>query len=504
MSFPVTPQMIKEVIPSPGGSFCEKFLRGFKLGQLFYEAFKFVVGEDGKITPEAAALFCSLNCSGTGTGGVPGAPIVMASDGTFLNKVQITWTGVPGSSSYEVFRNNINSTSTASIIGTTVGNSFDDITAVAGTTYYYWVRAKTGSVAGPFSAVDTGFAAIALAAVTDLDATKGFHIPLTPTVALVWTPVAGASSWDIYRNTVDDFATATKIGADRVPFDNSESLSVGPSPTFIDNGGELVYYDSPSSAVTVYYYWVVGKATGSIGAQSNSASGWGSGWGDGSPFASYVQVQAGAAAESVAGYTSARIVVWGAGGNGAGSGGIRGGGGAGVSSTVYGVFTITGGTPKFRVVSTPASAPARSTSEVDGTVSPQTVLQFAPDGTTWAAVATSDATLVAATYEAASNGIGGSGGATGSVAGGVTDSAIVPGRAGKSANGNKGGRSGYAFGGTAKPGAHFDKATQGIGFLGDGSASNVGASGAYADPSAGALREGGRGGLGFALIFLRS
>lgn len=501
---PILPNQIREIIPPPGGSFCEKFLASLKFPKLFYQLFKFFVGEDGKLTTEGAAYLCNIECVGgtSGTGGVPGAPAISASDGTFLNKVQITWTTIAGSSSYEVFRNTTNSTSTSILIGTTAGTSFDDTTAVPGTTYFYWVRAKTGSVAGPFSAVDTGFAATAIAAVSDLDATQGFARFDNRRISLVWTPVTGATSYDIYRGATSNFADAAKIDSDRVPYDNSEVLSNGPNPTFLDNGGELLYIHVPPDAWATYYFWVVPKATGAIGPESNAASGFSSGWGDGTGGTEFLlEVGVGETAV-VTGGTDARVVLFGGGGNGAGAGGLRGGGGAGAGATVYGEMTLSGATPTFRI--TNDAIAARATSEQNGSVVPGAVLEFAPDGAAWVTKATSDVGLVAPLYSASAAGTGGDG-ASGSSAG-LTNNGVKDGRPGRPSSGNNGGRSGYRFGAAANQGAHFpgSNAAGTYGFSGDGQIQgNPAGSGSYAAASDLNRRTGGLGSRGYALVWVR-
>ena len=82
-----------------------------------------------------------------------------ASDGTYTNKVLITWNVVSGATSYEVWRNTSDSSGTASKISSPdpTGNSYEDTSAVAGTTYYYWVKAANAVVASSFSAPDSGF-----------------------------------------------------------------------------------------------------------------------------------------------------------------------------------------------------------------------------------------------------------------------------------------------------------------------------------------------------------
>ncbi|RMD87237.1 MAG: DUF1566 domain-containing protein, partial [Calditrichaeota bacterium] len=82
---------------------------------------------------------------------------VSASDNLFSDKVQISWEDV-GASQYQVYRNTTNNSSSALAISSWISQtSFDDTQAIAGITYYYWVKAKNncGNISA-LSTFDTG------------------------------------------------------------------------------------------------------------------------------------------------------------------------------------------------------------------------------------------------------------------------------------------------------------------------------------------------------------
>jgi hypothetical protein len=94
----------------------------------------------------------------------PDAPTgIEASDGTYTNKVAISWNSSDGATGYDVYRNTADNSSTASIIlSTHLSTSGDDETVESGQTYYYWVKAKKtidgNTLESPFSDVDSGYA----------------------------------------------------------------------------------------------------------------------------------------------------------------------------------------------------------------------------------------------------------------------------------------------------------------------------------------------------------
>ncbi len=86
------------------------------------------------------------------------APVgVAASDGAYTDKVVITWDGVSGAMSYNIYRSIGESFDSADLLSSGVSQtSFSDTTAVVGTTYHYWVTAVDSIRESEFSNSDTG------------------------------------------------------------------------------------------------------------------------------------------------------------------------------------------------------------------------------------------------------------------------------------------------------------------------------------------------------------
>ncbi|HYE61830.1 MAG TPA: matrixin family metalloprotease [Phycisphaerales bacterium] len=88
--------------------------------------------------PLATVQLYKLNISVRSTNLTPSA-----TDGTFSDKVRVTWSSIPDATAYQVYRN----TSNATFGGTNVSpslpagtTSFEDTTANPGTTYYYFLK----------------------------------------------------------------------------------------------------------------------------------------------------------------------------------------------------------------------------------------------------------------------------------------------------------------------------------------------------------------------------
>jgi hypothetical protein len=104
----------------------------------------------------------------------PSAPTnFKASDGSFGDRVELTWNPANGASSYKLYRNNSNSFATASTLGVTTDTKFSDFGAIAAslvssggcgsastlsyTSHYYWVIAQNSCGSSAPVGADTGF-----------------------------------------------------------------------------------------------------------------------------------------------------------------------------------------------------------------------------------------------------------------------------------------------------------------------------------------------------------
>jgi uncharacterized protein (DUF362 family) len=172
---------------------------------------------------------------------------VQASDGSYMEKVQVTWTASSGATSYTVYR--ATSTlrrATKVAIVTTSNTTYDDTTASVGRSYYYWVKASNSYGTSGFSAYNKGYRSDGRPpAPTNVQASDGAY---PDKVQVTWTASSWATSYTVYR------ATSTSRWAKKV--------AIGKTPS-------TTYDDTTVSIGRSYYYWV--KASNSYGTSGFSA-----------------------------------------------------------------------------------------------------------------------------------------------------------------------------------------------------------------------------------------
>lgn len=89
----------------------------------------------------------------------PGIPQSVKASTNFALKVEVTWTAASNSKSYNIYRADYGSDTTAlafTQIGTSENTSFTDLDVMSDTRYYYKVEASNGSVTGGKSALALG------------------------------------------------------------------------------------------------------------------------------------------------------------------------------------------------------------------------------------------------------------------------------------------------------------------------------------------------------------
>jgi fibronectin type 3 domain-containing protein len=141
----------------------------------------------------AANMACSPGAGATPTSVLP-APTGLRATAVSSSEIDLTWTAVPGATSYSILRSKTASAGYA-LVGTSTTASFKDIKVTAATTYYYEVKAVNSSGASApakASATTTPRPPLGLAA-------KGVSIS---EIDLTWTGATGATSYRVLHTTV--------------------------------------------------------------------------------------------------------------------------------------------------------------------------------------------------------------------------------------------------------------------------------------------------------------
>jgi hypothetical protein len=99
-------------------------------------------------TPRVVTVNCDTS--------TPAPASVIATNGTYCEKVRVTYSGVANATGYEIYRSARNDTFFATKIADDAASPYDDFTANPRVTYYYWVKAKTNCDVSPFSASNSG------------------------------------------------------------------------------------------------------------------------------------------------------------------------------------------------------------------------------------------------------------------------------------------------------------------------------------------------------------
>ena len=82
---------------------------------------------------------------------------VLASAGTFDDKVKVSWSSGTGADTFEIWRSNVPDYATATKVGESASSPYDDTTAVKGLMYFYWVRGKNSCGTGQSGGSDIGY-----------------------------------------------------------------------------------------------------------------------------------------------------------------------------------------------------------------------------------------------------------------------------------------------------------------------------------------------------------
>jgi len=178
---------------------------------------------------------------------LPAAPEnVQASDGTYVERVRVTWDSSFGANFYELYRAE-SPTGTKTLIGTVTSPDFNDVTAAYETTYYYWVKGCVIDACSGFSDFDSGWRSLP-AVPENVQASDGTYLSK---ILITWDEVSSAKFDELYRA--------------ESPTGEKELIGTPATPEF-DDTDVLVE--------TLYYYWVKACVLDACSALSDFDSGY--------------------------------------------------------------------------------------------------------------------------------------------------------------------------------------------------------------------------------------
>ena len=190
----------------------------------------------------------SENTSGFATPVLTDSPSASATQGTDCLEVEVSWDQLQSAVVYHIYRNVTDDSATANNIaeGQVITTSpWQDVNALAGQTYFYWVTAENDCGESPKDANgQQGWIGVT-AQPSSVDASDdGCNM-----TTISWNEVFDATQYDVYRNTANDFGTSTWVGSTDV--------------TTLD--------DSGAAPAVEYYYWVTASSA-NCGESSPSSS----------------------------------------------------------------------------------------------------------------------------------------------------------------------------------------------------------------------------------------
>ena len=165
---------------------------------------------------------------------------VTASNGTYFDKIHVSWAQVNGATSYLVFRTESvtimpRPNTDTYLIGETTALFFDDfgnddylgngldITKK----YYYWIAAKNANATTAISKPNDGY--LSNKGPATVTASNGIY---SDRIVVTWTAVPGATAYDVYRYNDPKFTdTGTKVG-DKVTAFEHEDIQVAAGRTY--------------------------------------------------------------------------------------------------------------------------------------------------------------------------------------------------------------------------------------------------------------------------------
>ena len=175
-------------------------------------------------------------------------PVVTATNNTATGKVKLTWDLVDGAVSYKVYRAE-SKDGEYSLMYTTEGNTYTNSSGVAGTTYYYKVRAiaEVSKASSAYSAIKSRTCDCPQPTITQRTNASGKP-------SLTWEPVEGAVKYKVYRAESKDGDYSVMYTTEGNTYSNTKA-EIGTTYYY-----KVKAFSENSYANSVYSNIVTGKA----------------------------------------------------------------------------------------------------------------------------------------------------------------------------------------------------------------------------------------------------
>ncbi len=129
---------------------------------------------------------------------------IRATQGTYTDRIRITWEDVPGVFSYRVYRSTEENPHLRVVVGTQSGTTFSDYSAKPSVRYLYWVKIQDSAASnGDFSPSATGYLHL-----SRLGAPVVAVVGSDEGVRITWDELLGAEEYAVYRSASADTTTA--------------------------------------------------------------------------------------------------------------------------------------------------------------------------------------------------------------------------------------------------------------------------------------------------------
>lgn len=139
---------------------------------------------------------------------VPAAPVGLQGISAGYNNIKVSWVAVTGASGYEIYRAT-SSSGNYSKVGETASLTYINTSLIAGTNYYYKVRAYKTVWAtkyyGNYSSIISAKPVLSVPA-SAVSVSAGYN-----SIKISWGAVSGAGGYEIYRSTSNN-GTYSKVG----------------------------------------------------------------------------------------------------------------------------------------------------------------------------------------------------------------------------------------------------------------------------------------------------